>query len=91
VLREHVRTLIKARAEWLEDILAGLLINGIKPEEISVRDTFGPKTEVWVRGKLRYTWNVVYKEKNEPKERHGSSNLRNRGNRLFLFSSSNEP
>ena len=58
MVHEHVRKAIRARNDWLEDVLAGLLINGVKVEEISVRDTFGPKTEVWVRGKCKYKWTL---------------------------------
>ena len=58
-MNEQSRSLIlnamKNQAEWLEDILAGLLINGVSKDEIEVRRFVeNHDVQVWVRGKPKY-------------------------------------
>lgn len=47
------------RAEWLEDILAGLLINGVRRDEVEVHHYPDGLTSVVVRGERRYSYQIV--------------------------------
>lgn len=52
---------ILSRAEFLEDILAGLISNGVAMDEIQIVQYRGSiKTYVIVRGVVRYTWDLTY-------------------------------
>lgn len=49
----------KARAEWLEDVLAGLMACGVRQDEIDVQEFPDElKTRVAVRGVVKYEWAV---------------------------------
>lgn len=52
-VREIAREVTKRRAEWLEDVLAGLLSNGVAKDEIAVEE-HPDKCVVRVRGEARY-------------------------------------
>lgn len=51
----QIREFEAFEANWLEDILAGLLINGVSQEDIEIRRHIGKlDTSVFVRGVERY-------------------------------------
>lgn len=52
----------RARMDWLEDVLAGLLSNGVRIDEIDVQEHPGNRTVVVVRGTPRYEWSVSFSE-----------------------------
>lgn len=59
---------IEERTAWLEDIFAGLLINGVKIEEILICDQPGADgltSTVYVRGAAKYQ--CIIRVKQEPK------------------------
>ncbi len=45
-------------ANWLDDILAGLLINGVSRSEIGIEHHPGSRTVVRVRGVAKYEWTM---------------------------------
>lgn len=47
---------VAARAAWLEDVLAGLLANGVRKDEIEIQERAGNHTVVCVRGEAKYEW-----------------------------------
>lgn len=54
---QYVRRMIDERANWLEDVLAGLLSNGVRMDEIEVCEFQGElRTQVRVRGVPKYEW-----------------------------------
>lgn len=57
-LHDRIQAAIAARASWLEDVLAGLLINGVKKDEIEVQEHRGNRTVVLVRGEPKYEWTL---------------------------------
>lgn len=50
----------RARMDWLEDVVAGLLANGVRIDEIDVQEHPGNRTVVIVRGTPRYEWSVKF-------------------------------
>ena len=44
------------RAAWLEDIIAGLLINGVAGPDINIWEDSDGDTIVAVRGEIKYRW-----------------------------------
>lgn len=56
---ETVREAIKSRADWLEDVLAGLLINGVRREDIEIQEHPDCRTVVAVRGEPKYEWRIA--------------------------------
>lgn len=50
----------RARMDWLEDVLAGLLANGVRIDEVEVQEHPGNRTVVAVRGTPRYEWSVKF-------------------------------
>lgn len=64
-IREITTSAIAARSEWLEDVIAGLIINGVREDEITVADhnglapSFTQRTVVSVRGEPKYEWKLV--------------------------------
>lgn len=44
----------RARAEWLEDVLAGLVMAGVSKNDIEVQEHPGGVTRVAVRGLVKY-------------------------------------
>lgn len=59
-----IRQAIAAQANWLEDVLAGLLINGVTANEVEIREVQSnpSRMEVWVRGKLKYGYRTIWKD-----------------------------
>jgi hypothetical protein len=55
-LHEQIHAVTSARANWLEDVLAGLLINGVEKSEIEIQERPENRTVVAVRGMLKYEW-----------------------------------
>ena len=49
---------LRAREEWLADILAGLEINGVKRHEIRIFLQAGLEVTVIVRGQPKYRWPI---------------------------------
>lgn len=49
-----VSCIIKERAGWLEDIAAGLIINGLRPDEVEIQEHPDGRTVVAVRGVPKY-------------------------------------
>jgi hypothetical protein len=41
---------------WIADVLAGLLSNGVSGSEIAVEDGLDGETAISVRGVVRYRW-----------------------------------
>lgn len=54
--QKHRDALIKARAEWLEDVLAGLLAAGCTKDQIEVQEHPVSRTVVCVNGEPKYEW-----------------------------------
>lgn len=52
------RQVIEKKAEWLEDVLAGLLTAGVRMNEIEVQEHPGLRTVVLVRGEPKYEFNI---------------------------------
>ncbi len=61
-MQDKMREAIRAEAAWLEDVLAGLLINGVHNDEIEVRrfQSDPLRVEVWVRGEAKYRHNIRF-------------------------------
>jgi hypothetical protein len=58
-LEARVRAAQKSRADWLEDVLAGLLINGVAMTEIKLEEhPHENRTVVVVRGVPMYEWRL---------------------------------
>ncbi len=60
---EYISEAMRAEADWLEDILAGLLINGIHKEEIEIcRYQNDPlHITVKVKGTVKYQYRTILK------------------------------
>lgn len=60
-IQAKVREAQKEQAEWLEDVLAGLLCNGVQREEINVQYFISDPglTRVTVRGVPKYEHRVI--------------------------------
>jgi hypothetical protein len=44
------------RTNWIADVLAGLLSNGVPGSDIAVEDGLEGDTAISVRGEVRYLW-----------------------------------
>lgn len=55
----HVHSIVAARTEWLDEVLAGLISIGFGRHEIEVREHPGLRTEIVVRGVVRYEWKLT--------------------------------
>lgn len=61
MMRDLAKKLNEDYANWLDDIVAGLLINGVLPHEIEVVEyRAAGKTCIRVRGVERYEWKAVF-------------------------------
>lgn len=58
----YVKRMQIARADWLEDVLAGLLSNGVDVNEIHVGVHPFSRTVISVRGTPRYEWTIEQPE-----------------------------
>ena len=56
----------RARMDWLEDVLAGLLANGVRIDDVEVQEHPGNRTVVVVRGTPRYEWSVRFDDDQAP-------------------------
>jgi hypothetical protein len=58
MMREKAAEMLNARADWLEDVLAGLLAAGVSIGEIEVQEFQSEplRTVVAVRGVPKYEW-----------------------------------
>lgn len=57
VVADYVRRIEVDRANWLEDVLAGLLVAGVRQDEIEIQvHPADCKTVVAVRGVPKYEW-----------------------------------
>lgn len=60
--KERERIVSKAaseKANWLDDVIGGLLINGVTKDEIAVME-FPDRTVVQVRGVPRYEFRIKF-------------------------------
>ena len=57
-IAELTRRVMEKKAEWLEDILAGLLTNSVQMWEIQVQHHPDSRTVVVVRGVPLYEWRL---------------------------------
>lgn len=57
-MKEVIENAIRDRAEWLEDVLAGMLAAGCDQSEIEVQEHPGSRTIVCVRGEPKYEWKL---------------------------------
>jgi len=55
---ERTRQIILDRHEWLEDVIAGLMINGVKRKEIMIVHDRDASVRVFVRGVAKYIWRL---------------------------------
>jgi hypothetical protein len=55
-LDDKVKKAIQDRHDWIEDVVAGLLINGVKKDEIRIVHYQDCTIKVFVRGVQKYTW-----------------------------------
>lgn len=63
VIRAAVDQAIAAKQEWLEEVVDGLLSNGVRRNDIMFREFVGEnRTEVVVRGVARYQLQLVFKK-----------------------------
>jgi len=53
------RSISDAKANWLEDVLAGLLSAGVAENEIAIQHHPDNRTIVLVRGEPKYEWAVM--------------------------------
>lgn len=53
------RKIYADKLNWTEDVIAGLLSNGIGRDEIVIDEHPGPRTVINVRGVPRYEWKLV--------------------------------
>lgn len=53
---------IRNRADWLEDVIAGLMAAGVKQNEIEINDYPNGRTIVTVRGEPKYQWKLEVAE-----------------------------
>jgi hypothetical protein len=44
------------RTNWIADVFAGLLSNGVPGSDIAVEDSLDGVTTIAVRGEVRYRW-----------------------------------
>ena len=63
---DYVASAIRSRADWLEDVLAGLLSNGVMRDEIEVQEYPDHRTVVVVRGVAKYEWQLKFIVHGEP-------------------------
>jgi hypothetical protein len=63
------------RIQWQEDIFAGLLINGVRRDEIAIEDAPG-LVLVRVRGEVKYAWDLA---NDRPSTRGPATHVRFRG------------
>ena len=63
IVRAKAAEMQQARADWLEDVLAGLLAAGCTRDDIDVREFQSEplRTVVAVRGEPKYEWRGVFK------------------------------
>ena len=57
-LQRIARQVSEAKANWLEDVIGGLLINGVTLGEIEIQEHLGC-TRVAVRGEPRYEFRIT--------------------------------
>ena len=48
------------KANWLDDVIAGLMVNGVTKDEIEIRE-YPDATRVAVRGVERYEFKITFK------------------------------
>ena len=63
---DYVASAIRSRADWLEDVLAGLLSSGVAREEIEVQEHPDHRTVIVVRGVAKYEWQLKLIVRGEP-------------------------
>lgn len=57
-LKAELDRVLVAKHNWLEDIIAGLLINGVHQTEIEIKEWPNCRTTVAVRGADKYEFKI---------------------------------